>query len=67
MGTWLDFLQIALALGVGWMGWMLMTMARAAGHGRRSGAQRETRAWAWPTQPERSAPVMHPQAMDGER
>lgn len=31
MGIWLDFLQVALALGLGWLGWVLFTVARTAG------------------------------------
>lgn len=29
MGIWLDFVQVALALGVGWLGWVLWHITRA--------------------------------------
>lgn len=28
MSMWLDFLQVALALGIGWLGWVLLMLAR---------------------------------------
>lgn len=31
MGSWLDFIQLALVLGLGWLGWVLFTVARMAG------------------------------------
>lgn len=31
MGSWLDFIQVALALGLGWLGLVLFTMTRTAG------------------------------------
>jgi hypothetical protein len=30
MAAWLDFLQIALALGAGWLGWVLFRLTRSA-------------------------------------
>ncbi|HMQ30701.1 MAG TPA: hypothetical protein PKD53_08220 [Chloroflexaceae bacterium] len=27
MGSWLDFLMLALALGAGWLGYVLLTLA----------------------------------------
>lgn len=45
MEAWLDFLLLALALGAGWLGWVLLTLAgwrpgrRAAVRGRSSIAQ----------------------------
>ncbi len=29
MGAWLDFLQLALALLMGWLGWVLFMVTRA--------------------------------------
>lgn len=31
MGMWLDFLQVALALGMGWLGLFVFAVARPAG------------------------------------
>ncbi|NTU78857.1 MAG: hypothetical protein HGA45_05545 [Chloroflexales bacterium] len=43
MGTWLDFLQVALALGVGWLGWVLLSVWRSAGQGSLCGEPRAPR------------------------
>lgn len=31
MDSWLDFIQVALVLGLGWLGWVLFTVTRTAG------------------------------------
>lgn len=28
MGAWFDFIMVALAVGLGWLGWMLFSIAR---------------------------------------
>lgn len=63
MGIWLDFVQVALALSVGWMGWVLWQLARtqAAPH-----APRQQRDAARQTAM-RPAAVISRRVRDGER
>lgn len=60
MGVWLEFLQVALALGAGWLGYVLLFAARSAqaapahdqGRGRRAAAP--------------GRPVANPHSVDSE-
>jgi hypothetical protein len=65
MSIWLDFLQVAFALGIGWLGWVLFASARPVGWSRvatsRGRASGQTMA-------ARSTPsVMNGQVIDSDR
>jgi hypothetical protein len=59
MGTWLDLLQVALALGAGWLGYVLVRLSRPT-PGRRPYPARDLAVAA------RRLPVANPQAIDSE-
>lgn len=59
MGLWLDFLQVALALGAGWLGYVLVRLARATPQGRHYPAPTSAAA-------PRRLPVVNTQVVDSE-
>lgn len=61
MGAWLEFLQVALALGAGWLGYVLFRVASVTPPGRAQAPAQGRRAAAGPL------PVAKPQAVDSER
>lgn len=63
MGLWLDFVQVALALSVGWVGWVLWHITQTPTAPRSSGQKRAATRHA----PLHPAAVISRRAIDGER
>lgn len=62
MGSWLDFLMLAMALGAGWLGWVGLTLA-----GWRPLPPARDAGWAACRSPRAAGQVVNSQAVDGDR
>jgi hypothetical protein len=62
MGPWLDFLMLALALGTGWITWVMLTAS-----GLRPLALPPRRVGSPASGGPRRRPVTNSQAIDGDR
>jgi hypothetical protein len=64
MSMWLDFLQVTLALGLGWLAWTLLAVTHPLGSPFAwAASRRKRRAYA----PRPGSPVMNGQVVDSDR